>query len=59
MFRTHELVAGLFVVVFFALFTVIVASSVGIEDFGRGVGVGSGTTVYSGLHRLWTWELLG
>jgi hypothetical protein len=36
MSRTHELVAGLlFVGVFFALFTVIVASTVGIEDFGR------------------------
>jgi hypothetical protein len=58
--RTHELVAGLlFVVAFFALFTVIVSSSVEMEDTGRGVVAGSETTVYSGLQRHWTWELLG
>jgi hypothetical protein len=58
--RTHELVAGLFfVVVFFALFMYIVVSSVEVEDIGRGVVTGSETTVYIGLQRHWTWELMG
>jgi hypothetical protein len=60
LFRTNELVAGLFfVVVFFALFMYIVARSVEVEDIGRGVVAGSETTVYSWLHRHWTWELMG
>ena len=58
--RTYELVAGLlFVVVFFVLFTVIVASHVEVEDFGRGAVAGSETTVNSGLQKHWTWELMG
>jgi hypothetical protein len=58
--RTHELVAGLFfVVVFFALFMYFVASSVEVEDIGRGVVAGSETTIYIGLQRHWTWELMG